>query len=103
MSEIDYNTRDLQTSIMRLQEENEKLKEQSLIWMKRAEKLSIQSRKSEYELIYIKSRIWQIKQAIQNQGPKKTYHQKIVKKHRKEWPTLWVGIDKLIEHYDNNI
>lgn len=103
MSEIDYNTKDLQTSVMRLQEENEKLKEQSLVWMKQAEKLSIQSRKFEYELVYIKSRIWELKNAIENAGVRPKLHKKIMTRHKKEWPTLWKTIEKLVEQYDKNL
>lgn len=103
MSEIDYNTRDLQISLMRLQEENTKLKEQSLLWMKQAEKISIQSRKFEYELTHLKSRVWELHSAIENAGINPRFHHKIMKKHRKEWPTLWKVIDRLVTQYDKNL
>lgn len=41
--------------------------------------------------------IRQLKQAIFVEGVVPYYHREIMKKHRKEWPTLWAAIDKLIE------
>lgn len=103
MSEIDYNTKDLQTSVMRLQEENLKLQEQALVWMKRCESYSIQCRKFEYELVYIKSRIWELKEAVTNKGKHPKVHDYIMKNQRRQWPRLWTTIDKLIAHYDRSI
>ena len=103
MSEIDYNSRDLQTSLMRLQEENARLKRENATWIGVAEKFSLKSKKLEYELEYLKLRIWQIKKSIKDEGPNPKYHKKIMKKHRSEWPSLWAGIDKLVEYHDKNI
>lgn len=42
--------------------------------------------------------------AIRNAGPQPKLHASIMRKHRKEWPTLWKAIDSLLESdtsYDN--
>lgn len=64
MSEIDYNTRDLQVSLMRLQEENDRLRKENDSWIKASEKFSIKSKKLEYELDYLKSIIFKIEELI---------------------------------------
>lgn len=65
MSEIDYNTRDLQVSLMRLQEENNRLRVENTSWIKASEKFSIKSKKLEYELQHIKSIIFKIEKLIE--------------------------------------
>jgi hypothetical protein len=38
-----------------------------------------------------------LKQAIFDEGPEPDYHQEIMSRHRKEWPTLWHAIDQLLK------
>jgi hypothetical protein len=38
-----------------------------------------------------------IRDAIENEGPQPDYHQKVMARHRKEWPTLWKAIDAALE------
>lgn len=68
MSETDYNTRDLQVSLMRLQEENSRLRKENDSWIKASEKFSIRSKKLEYELDYLKSIIFKLKELINGYG-----------------------------------
>ena len=35
-----------------------------------------------------------IMEAIDNEGPKPRYHREVMKRHRKQWPSLWAAIDK---------
>jgi hypothetical protein len=39
----------------------------------------------------------EIKSAIQNAGPNPQYHVVILERHRRQWPTLWSALDKLLE------
>lgn len=41
--------------------------------------------------------IVEIRDAILNEGPQPLYHKSVMEKHRKEWPTLWNALDKLIK------
>lgn len=41
-----------------------------------------------------------IRAAVTNPGPKPLWHQKIMRRHRKEWPTLWKAIDTLMAATD---
>lgn len=34
-----------------------------------------------------------IQKAITDEGPEPRYHRKIMKRHRKEWPTLWDALE----------
>ncbi len=38
----------------------------------------------------------EIREAILNEGPHPSLHKQIMAKHRKEWPTLWRALDKLM-------
>lgn len=35
--------------------------------------------------------------AIKNPGPSPHWHNQLLRKHRKEWPTLWAAIDKILD------
>ena len=41
--------------------------------------------------------ILRLRKAVYNKGPNPKLHDKIVKKHRSEWPELWVAIDALLK------
>lgn len=45
----------------------------------------------------------EIVEAIKNKGPSPGYHNKIMNKHKKEWPTLWAALDNLVNNYDSYI
>ena len=34
--------------------------------------------------------------AVLDRGPRPDVHDKIMAKHRREWPTLWRAIDKIV-------
>ncbi len=38
----------------------------------------------------------QLREAIENEGPKPRYHREVMERHRREWPTLWAAIDRLL-------
>lgn len=40
--------------------------------------------------------ISEIRAAIFNSGRVPSYHSEVMAKHRREWPTLWHALDKLI-------
>ena len=96
-NEYDATIRELQSSLMRADEENRQLREQVLMWMKHAEKFSIESLNTRGELVSLKSKVWEIKEAIDNVGPVPQYHYHVMRKHRSAWTTLWKSIDKLIK------
>ena len=37
-----------------------------------------------------------IRKAIQNEGPQPRYHRTLMRKHRREWKTLWKAIDNIL-------
>ena len=37
--------------------------------------------------------------AIRIEGPVPSYHHHVMRKHRKEWPTLWNAIDKIVSEH----
>lgn len=39
----------------------------------------------------------EVRRAIVNTGSHPGYHTTIMNRHRKEWPTLWRALDKLVE------
>ena len=39
----------------------------------------------------------EVEYAIRCEGRKPAHHRKVMAKHRKEWPTLWEEIDKLLK------
>lgn len=39
----------------------------------------------------------QLRAAVENPGPNPAYHYRMMDQHRKEWPTLWNAIDKLLK------
>jgi hypothetical protein len=41
--------------------------------------------------------ILRLRKAVNNKGPNPNFHNKIMKKHRSEWPELWVAIDALLK------
>ena len=41
-------------------------------------------------------RIRACKHAVENEGRSPVFHQRIMARHRKEWPTLWKAIDALL-------
>lgn len=36
-------------------------------------------------------------EAIFNQGPRPDLHCQILDRHRREWPSLWAALDRLVE------
>jgi len=53
-------------------------------------------KKVEDELIAI---VLKIADAIENEGKAPWYHRRVWKRHRKEWPALWEGLDDLMRWY----
>lgn len=49
------------------------------------------------EIEDLRNKILQLEEAIKNPGPNPKFHHAIMKKHRKEWKTLWDAIDSLIK------
>lgn len=43
------------------------------------------------------SKIYDLNKSINDPGPNPKFHFSVMKKHRKEWPTLWHAIDYLIK------
>lgn len=41
--------------------------------------------------------ILRLRKAVFNKGPNPKLHDKLMKKHRSEWPELWVAIDALLK------
>ena len=41
--------------------------------------------------------ILRLRKAVFNKGPNPKFHDKLMKKHRSEWPELWVAIDALLK------
>jgi hypothetical protein len=41
--------------------------------------------------------IARLKRAVNNKGINPKFHDKLMKKHRKEWPELWAAIDALLK------
>lgn len=44
----------------------------------------------------------QITKAVLDEGIFPPYHRSVLKKHKKEWPYLWVRIEKMIYYMKNN-
>lgn len=88
MSEVDYSARDLQTSVMRLQELELQLKRE-------IERLSIKNFYMQNQINDYNKAINAIYAVIENPGIVPTYHYHILRKHRSEWPGLWEKIDNL--------
>lgn len=40
--------------------------------------------------------IRQLREAIDNAGPSPQAHSNIMRAHRREWPTIWAAIDRLV-------
>lgn len=40
--------------------------------------------------------LYEVIEAIQNEGPMPAYHREVMARHRREWPTLWNALDKLV-------
>lgn len=69
-----------------------------------------QKKESPYSSVKIKknpNEIWntktdiavqQLKRAVANKGINPKFHDKLMKKHRKEWPELWTAIDAVIKN-----
>lgn len=43
----------------------------------------------------------QVVDAIRNEGSHPNFHRTVIAKHRREWPTLWCQLDRLIEQVEN--
>lgn len=63
---------------------------------------------NEYEIEVLRSElheqslaISQLRRAIKDAGPQPRFHEKIMSRHRKEWPTLWAAIDNILL-FENN-
>lgn len=89
MSEVDYSARDLQTSVMRLQELELDLKRE-------IERLSIKNFHLQNEVDQYSKLTNELFNAIEDPGVVPMYHHHILRKHRSEWPRLWESIDKII-------
>ena len=46
---------------------------------------------------YIKYLLDDLNSAIVREGPSPSKHYRVMRKHRRQWPTLWKKIDRLIE------
>jgi len=46
---------------------------------------------------YIKYLVDDLSSAIANQGPSPEKHRRIMRRHRRQWPTIWRKIDRLVE------
>lgn len=46
------------------------------------------------EIERLRSVISDIQKAVTDEGRSPAHHQKVIRKHRKEWPVLWKAIDK---------
>lgn len=40
----------------------------------------------------------ELRDAVRDPGPHPDYHRSVMERHRREWPTLWQAIDRLISH-----
>lgn len=40
--------------------------------------------------------VYKVRRAIQDHGPQPWLHRRIMRRHRLEWPTLWVALDQLL-------
>ena len=90
----------LQIRIKNLEDINTELETRVKTLAKESEKFSIAAFNTKSELISLRSRIWYLKDAIDNHGPYPKRHSKIMFRHRKEWPKLWNAIDKILLQYD---
>jgi hypothetical protein len=100
-NEYEATIRDLQSSIMRLQEEKQKLYCDVETWAKTCEKFSIDAFNAKSQLMHLKDHIEILEKSITNEGPYPKHHRKIMFKHRREWPTLWNAIDRLLSKTSN--
>lgn len=89
MSDFEYSTRDLQTSLMRSQEAELHLK-------KEIERLSIKNFHIKNEKDRYIKLINELYETINTPGPVPMYHHHVLRKHRAEWPALWEKIDKIL-------
>lgn len=48
------------------------------------------------------SLIQAIHDAIKNEGISPHYHRRVMRKHRRQWPTLWRAIDNLLEEFEKS-
>lgn len=44
----------------------------------------------------LRSAVEDLRVTIMNRGPNPSMHDKIMQRHRREWPTLWRAIDHLL-------
>jgi chromosome segregation ATPase len=95
-NEHEATIRDLQSSIMRLQEEKAQLSCDVETWAKTCEKFSIEAFNAKAQLVHLKNSIDSLEMAIKDEGPYPKHHRKIMFRHKREWPTLWNAIDKVI-------
>ena len=47
--------------------------------------------------------ILRLRKAVFNKGPNPKFHDKLMKKHRKEWPELWIAIDEILKDDKKNV
>jgi len=40
--------------------------------------------------------IEQLRDALDNEGPSPRWHRETYRRHRREWPTLWIALDRLL-------
>lgn len=48
------------------------------------------------------SLIQAIYDAIKNEGISPDHHRRVMRKHRRQWPTLWRAIDNLLEEFEKS-
>ena len=44
----------------------------------------------------LKEALQQLRQAVKDEGPKPRFHREVEMRHRRQWPTLWSAIDRLL-------
>jgi hypothetical protein len=51
----------------------------------------------EHEIERLRSLLIGIQRAITEEGRSPAHHQQVMRRHRKEWPSLWKAINKAME------
>lgn len=46
-------------------------------------------------LVDLGSRVARVRTAIVDAGPRSDWHHETMRRHRREWPTLWAALDRL--------
>lgn len=51
----------------------------------------------------LETAIDKLRLAIENEGLQPRHHRRVMEAHRKEWPTLWAAIDRLLKIHERGI